>query len=403
MSRENARMSAARRAVVIGAAALGAVLIAASAATGIVGILFARGVVTPPRTRDEDIRILRVGGGTIELTSTADTRVDGRFGLWFNAESGHVKIGAIVAQTTTTVTRRVIAVDFGELDTARRARLSGWYYLTPDELGFEYSEVLVTSELGPAPAWVIPTASPEDAATGRWVIQVHGRGTRRSETLRAVGVFRSRGYTSMLVSYRNDGDALASTDNRYALGDREWRDVSAAMAFALDNGATSIVLMGWSMGGATALQAATRSAQSDAVRAIALESPVIDWKTTLEFQRREMRLTRSVSTTAQVILTHDWANALTGQATSIDLDRLDFVQRAEELRVPLLILHSMDDGYVPPDASVLLAAARPDIVTFEKFTTARHTKLWNVDQPRWENAIADWLDTLDTRNQSSAG
>jgi pimeloyl-ACP methyl ester carboxylesterase len=86
-----------------------------------------------------------------------------------------------------------------------------------------------------------------------------------------------------------------------------------------------------------------------------------------------------------------WGRAITGQAEPIDFGRLDFVQRASELRWPILVLHSDDDGFVPVTASRALAIARPDIVTFEAFTTARHTKLWNYDADRWNAAIADWL------------
>ena len=64
----------------------------------------------------------------------------------------------------------------------------------------------------------------------------------RQETLRAVPVFRDAGYTTLLVSYRNDGDAPRSDDHRYALGDTEWLDVEAAMRYALDHGARNIVL-----------------------------------------------------------------------------------------------------------------------------------------------------------------
>jgi hypothetical protein len=38
-----------------------------------------------------------------------------------------------------------------------------------------------------------------------------------------------------------------------------------------------------------------------------------------------------------------------------------------------------------------LAVARPDIVTFEPFSTARHTKLWNYDSERWNAAITRFL------------
>jgi pimeloyl-ACP methyl ester carboxylesterase len=70
------------------------------------------------------------------------------------------------------------------------------------------------------------------------------------------------------------------------------------------------------------------------------------------------------------------------------------VARAAELDVPILVLHSADDGFVPPTASRALATARPDIVSYEEFTVARHTKLWNYDPDRWNNAIAGWLKAL---------
>jgi fermentation-respiration switch protein FrsA (DUF1100 family) len=59
--------------------------------------------------------------------------------------------------------------------------------------------------------------------------------------------------------------------------------------------------------------------------------------------------------------------------------------------VPILILHSEDDGFVPVDASHALRDARPDLVTMPRFTVARHTKLWNYDQTGWNAAITEWL------------
>ena len=55
--------------------------------------------------------------------------------------------------------------------------------------------------------------------------------------------------------------------------------------------------------------------------------------------------------------------------------------------MPILLLHSDDDDYVPVTASAALAAARPDIVTFERFATAGHVRLWNYDTERWNAAI----------------
>ncbi len=72
------------------------------------------------------------------------------------------------------------------------------------------------------------------------------------------------------------------------------------------------------------------------------------------------------------------------------------MRRAGELHVPILLMHSDDDGYVPVTASRHLAAARPDIVTFEAFAVAAHTRLWNFDPVRWNSAISQWLAALES-------
>jgi alpha-beta hydrolase superfamily lysophospholipase len=363
----------------------------AAAAISAVTLIVARTVVSPPRRRADDTRILSIGGagGLITLEATPEAVLPGEYGLFFTDGTGHARLGEVLATSPHTVTRRLLAVDRGDISRARRGRMSGWFYSEPEDLGFPFDDVQIETDLGPAPAWLIPGERP----SSRWVIQVHGRAVRRAETLRAVPVFREAGYNSLLVSYRNDGDAPASADGRYGLGDTEWSDVDAAMHFAVDNGATDIVLMGWSMGGATVLQALTRSELRGLVRGVALDSPVVDWVAALRHQGQLLRLPNPMRSAAIALIGAGWAGRLTGQETPIDMRRLDFVRRSAELHVPILLMHSDDDGFVPSTASRALAEARPDIVTFEAFTGAGHTRLWNYDPARWNGAIRGWLDT----------
>jgi pimeloyl-ACP methyl ester carboxylesterase len=366
---------------------------AAAVATATVSVIVARKVLVPPSRREEDVAILSVDldAGLLVLDATADSRLPGDYSFWFSRESGHARIGEIVSSTPTTVTRRILGVDSGDLTAARRGRLTGWFYLTPEDLGVPFEEVAIATPLGDAPAWLIPAAG----GTGDlWAIHVHGRAVRRPETLRAVPVFREAGYTSLVVSYRNDNEAPRSDDFRYALGDREWLDIEAAMLHAVAGGAKQIVLVGWSMGGATVLQALTRSGIGDLVSGVVLESPVVDWIAALDFQVRLRRLPVFVRSFVVLLFKSRWGRVFTGLAEPLDIDRLDFVTRAKELDRPVLILHSDDDGFVPSTASRALAIARPDIVTYEAFEIARHTKLWNYDRARWEGAIRDWLAKL---------
>lgn len=371
--------------------------LAAAAAAGYVvaATMVARTVVTPARRRKQDVEIRSVAPdlSAVTLSGSGDAlHVPGRYGLWFSGDDGYARIGDILSVGSDgAVTRAVEAVVWGDLRSATRGRLSGWYYTSPSQLGLEIESVDVPVTGGSAPAWLFPAAG----GGGKWAIHVHGRGARREETLRAMTVFHEKGYTSLAVSYRNDGDAPYSDDGRYGLGSTEWQDVDAAVSYAIDHGAEHVVLVGWSMGGAIVLQASVRSPHADSVRGIVLDSPVIDWVETLDFQAGLMKLPMQVTKGALLLLDSGWATGLVGQEAPVGLAGLDFTLRAHELSVPVLLMHSDDDGYVPAGASHQLADRRADIVTFVPFHTAKHTKLWNYEPDRWRDAIANWLDALE--------
>lgn len=375
----------------LAAAAVGLLTATVGAVAAIITVTYARRVVIPPATRPEDERIVSVdlAAGELVLGASDETRMRGRYGFWFERDSGHARIGDVIDDDERMVRRRLESVDFGRLDRASRGRMNGFYHLGPWELGHEYENVVVETPLGPAPAWFVPAAQPSD----RWVIQVHGRGAKRQEGLRAVQPAWEAGWNSLLVSYRNDGEAPESEDRRYGLGGTEWADVVAAVRFAEDHGAERIVLMGWSMGGAISLQAVLRSAAlRERLVGVILDSPAIDWVDILRFQGQALGFPRGLGDAVARLLGGPWSGGLTGVAAPIDVGDLDPVARADELPVPMLLMHSTDDGFVPIDGSRRLAAARPDLIQFEEFEGARHTKLWNHDPERWTTLVRGWLE-----------
>jgi alpha-beta hydrolase superfamily lysophospholipase len=337
------------------------------------------------RVPDVVIRSVDTGAQTIELQRTLDTELPGRYGLFTTGTYGYVKLGAVLSADATTVRRKLLTQIEPGAKVDRDALFSGWYYSTPSELHLPSENVLIGSPAGPCPAWFFPGSS------ATWVIQVHGRGTMRAECLRAVPVLHAAGLPNLVVSYRNDGEAPRSRAGAYALGAAEWRDVDAAISYALRHGAENVILMGWSMGGAIALQTAVNSANRDRILGLILESPVVDWRTVLRFQARETGLRAPLPALAMSALEVPLMARLSGADEAISFDRLDMVARAEELSAPILILHSDDDGFVPSDASHALQLARPDLVTMPHFTVARHTKIWNYDQNAWTAAIEEWL------------
>ncbi|MFJ2980777.1 MULTISPECIES: alpha/beta fold hydrolase [unclassified Curtobacterium] len=375
-----------------GFVALGAGIAAAAVTTAVIGgfvAAVARAVVTPDRKRTERVPIHAVDPvrRTVTLERTADTELQGRYSLWFGGGTGHMRVGEVLGTTDTTVTRRIIAIDAGDPTAARRGRWGGWFYLTPGELDVPVEDIDVPTPNGPAPAWVVRADDPD----APWAVLVHGRGVTRAETIRAVPVFRAAGYSVVLASWRNDGVAPRSVDGRYGLGSTEWEDIDAVLRWLAGQGASSVVLMGWSMGGAVVLQTLLRSAFADLVDGVVLESPVVDWHAVLKSQSQLLRLPRPVRKVAQRLLRTPVLHRLTGLRQPVDLRQLDMVARADELHVPILLMHSDDDGFVPSSASHALAEARPDIVRLEVQTTARHTKLWNHDADWFDARILAWL------------
>ena len=387
--------AALRTAIALVAISFGAV----ATAIGAIAIRMARRVVTPA-TRVADTRIIAVdtAAQSVTLARTPDTELPGRYGLFTTGSQAYVKLGPVLSSDDDSVTRKLLThVGAGE-QLAPDAAFSGWYYERPEDLHLPFRNELIGSSVGPCPAWVFPAAVPTDI----WVIQVHGRGSTRSETLRAVPVFHALGITSLLVSYRNDGEAPRSRAGTYALGATEWRDVDAAIGYARRAGARRVIVMGWSMGGAAALQVELSSPHQELLVGLILESPVVDWRVVLDYQARMLHLPSPVTSLAIGALGSEWAAPITRTGQAIPFDRLDGVARAAELKHPILILHSDDDGFVPSDASHELAAARPDLVELDVFAVARHTKLWNYDQDRWTDKITDWLRRQGLTNEGEA-
>jgi pimeloyl-ACP methyl ester carboxylesterase len=85
-----------------------------------------------------------------------------------------------------------------------------------------------------------------------------------------------------------------------------------------------------------------------------------------------------------------WGHRLVGVHEGVDLALTDWVHRADELRHPVLLIHSADDEFVPAGPSRALARARPDLVRFEEWHVARHCTEWNTEPERWEALVRDF-------------
>lgn len=379
----------------VAAAAIGCGI--AAAATFFAAAYFAQQVVVPKKRRREDLPIRRVFRDAnealmVELPASARTTAPGRYSIWFDNGTGHACIGEVASIDASgeTVIRLVERVDSGDLKSARTGIWSGYVYPTPRPLGLSYTDVEIPVENGTAPAWqFIPADGSKDSDT--WALHVHGLGGTKAGALRGVPVADRLGYTSLVVSFRNDGQAPASADSRYHLGQSEWRDVEAAMSYAVGQGARKIVLFGWSLGASIALHLAASSEFRDRISRLVLNAPVVDWSSTLVANARSSRLPGWVARLGLQMLGSSGARWITGMDAPLNFHTLDFLARADELDVPILVIHSEADRSTPFAFSSKFAARRPDLTTLLSFPSVEHTQEWNSDPEQWHAAVFSWL------------
>jgi uncharacterized protein len=88
------------------------------------------------------------------------------------------------------------------------------------------------------------------------------------------------------------------------------------------------------------------------------------------------------------------AKGIAGVRYGVDWGELDYVDRAGGLATPMLVLQQGGDPTVPATINEDLAAARPDLVTFERFAGDGHVQSWNVDRARYERAVRAFLERV---------
>lgn len=258
----------------IGRIALGGGI--AAAAVGGLGWAIARRLTAPagPRTFDLPARGFEHDddGDLIVLDRTDQTAADGIYNLWFD-HGGWAQLSAeVVDRGPTRVARRITrtAPDFSP-KVGECASWSGIYYATPADAGLHARDITITTPAGPCPAWRI------DGDPSTWAIHVHGLGSTRAGTLRGVRAATELGYTSLVASYRNTAEGPPVGTGRTTLGHTETSDVDEAIGYAVRRGAEQVVLFGWSMGAAIALQLADHPRHDGLIAALVLDSPVLNW------------------------------------------------------------------------------------------------------------------------------
>jgi alpha-beta hydrolase superfamily lysophospholipase len=226
------------------------------------------------------------------------------------------------------------------------------------------------------------------------VLFVHGYNAPRREALRLLGPVVAQDFPALVIAYRNDPGAPRSPDGLRHWGTEEWRDVEGATAYALAHGATEVVLVGYSMGGGIVSSFLYESRLAAKVRGVILDAPGLDLAAAIDHGARDHTLPLLGIPVPTPLTTV--AKTIAGIRYHLDWDRLDYVDRADRLSVPVLLFHGTADPRLPIAPSQALATARADLVTFIPVAGAGHVKAWNHERARYEQAARAFLDRVAT-------
>jgi dienelactone hydrolase len=344
----------------------------------------------PPGAPNLQTRVLAVGDATITLArdprSPGALTTPGTWGLIW--QGGYGRLGAIRSQADDRIERAFRRLEGPNPRPGELTAVDGYAWPADPALaaGRPAREVSYPSPIGPIPAWRV------DGRRDTWVILVHGYNAARTETLRTLAAVAAQGFPVLAISYRNDPGAPRNPDGLRHWGATEWRDLEAATRYALGQGATGVVLAGYSMGGAVVTSFLLSSPLASQVRGVVLDAPALDLGKVLDYGAEDRTLP-VLGTPVPPALT-EVAKRIAGLRYDLDWGDLDYVDRAGGLRSPILLFHQGGDPTVPVTISERLARARPDLVTFERFGGAGHVQSWNVDRPRYERALRAFLDRV---------
>ena len=323
-----------------------------------------------------DLTVLATGPGTVTLPRTELTQTDGVWGLAW--DGGYGQVQDLVSVGEDRVERRYTQL-LGTPVAGQKVAFDE--YAFPAEAGAARGTplraVFVDGPQGDYPAYL--AAGDGDV----WVIALHDRGQDgRRQVARILPTLVEDGFPVLVLNYRNDPGAPPDPDGHYHWGVEEWQEVEAAVGYAFSQGAKGVVLYGWGMGGSIAAGFVYESPLRARALGIILDSAVLDLGAYADAGERSRGLQRFLD---------DAAKALAAFRFDIKWSAVNQVKRADELTVPVLLMHGTADDRMPVSVADDLAAARPDLVTLERFEGAAHNQLWNADATRYERAVAGFL------------
>ena len=134
------------------------------------------------------------------------------------------------------------------------------------------------------------------------------------------------------------------------------------------------------------------SKNSSEISRVILESPTLDLNQIITSQAQQLKFMPYI-----MLLS---AKFFLSKMLKIGWDAFRYLERCDELRIPILLIHSEEDITVPILSSDQFADLRPDIVDYLRLETGPHAAAWNKNQAIIEKTIAQFMKGERVGNQT---
>ncbi len=230
---------------------------------------------------------------------------------------------------------------------------------TPADIGLAYTDVILSTPDGVTlHGWWVPTTDPQGT-----VLFFHGNAGNVADRVEYLTIWHDLGWNVLILDYRGYGKSTGRPDEAGLYRDAEtaWRYLTRERAIP----DTSIVILGRSLGGAVAAYLAARVRP----RALILDSAFT-----------------SLPALAQQL--YPWL-----PARWLVRFRFPTVTYLQQVRCPVLIIHSVDDEIVPFRHAETLWRVAPEPKQLLRLRGGHNTAVW-VSESAYRTGLAAFLQRL---------
>lgn len=253
---------------------------------------------------------------------------------------------------------------------------------TPAKYHLNYHSILFPSRVDDLMihGWIIPA----DSSNGRIVIESHGYGRNRSAfdaALPTADALHKAGFSVIMFDYRAEGN---SPGKIVSVGEFETRDLIGAVDYAKKLGYKKIGVIGYSMGAATAIEAAEKDTS---ILAVIADSPFANLQTYLKKNLSKWSGLPNWPFTPQIL----WEMKV---FHGLDASKVNPAKSLQHWKPrPLLLIAGTADKEIPMSNSVqlynIVKSDTNDKIWIVK--GARHVKAWDVNHNKYDQKITGFF------------